>query len=255
MTSEKSVNVDEITSINKIKLVVTDAHTDSPDVAQSTDVAKSDHLANSDNAPKSANVAETTAQTRISSPVPAGAEKLASQPDPAEQIANPDKLLRELPVDEFFRVLEQATPEQLQTLIHTFERGARTRGGAAILNKVIEVPAEPRNLISILSWWEWRRPLYNLVVSLSGLPSVIVLSLCFGLPPVLTIMSGLCYLFFANLCYSLGTPAEMVARTCYKDKAETYGPVLLTLGTIFSVILTITLELIVVGFMFLGALH
>ncbi len=36
--------------------------------------------------------------------------------------------MRDLPADEFFRVLEQATPEQLQAIIHSFEKGARTKG-------------------------------------------------------------------------------------------------------------------------------
>ncbi|RTL35654.1 MAG: hypothetical protein EKK48_28645 [Candidatus Melainabacteria bacterium] len=254
MTSEKSVNVDEITSINKIKLVVTDAVVETEDGATQTTHSSQPPSSSQSATPikpmparQQEPAATQTASARSESDVET--EKIANE------IANPEKLMRELPVDDFFRVLEQATPEQLQTLIHTFERGARTRGGAAILKKVIEVPQEPRNLMSIIAWWEWRRPLYNLIVGLSGLPSVIALSLFFGLHLGLTVMSGLCYLFFANICYTLGTPAEVVARTCYKDKAETYGPVLLTLGTIFSVILTVTLELAVLGLMLLGAFH
>ncbi len=213
MTSDKSVNIEEITSLSKIKLVVTDSETHS--------------LQESNGVSSVGNV--------------------------RSEIDDPEKVMRELPVDDFFRVLEQATPEQLQALIHTFEKGARTKGGTAILRKVIEVPQEPRTTMSIISWWEWRRPLYNLVLAITELPSVLVLWLLIGLPLTVCVMSGLCYLFFANICYTLGTPAEMVARTCYKEKAETYGPVLLTLGTIFSVILTIALELVVVGFMCLGA--
>jgi hypothetical protein len=229
MTSDKSVNVEEITSLNKIKLVVTDPVTDSPATASSAE------------------------QDSISPPGKPVSSLDSKTEDNRNQIDDPERVLRELPVDEFFRVLEEATPEQLQTLIHTFEKGARTRGGSAILRKVIEVPKEPRTTMSIISWWEWRRPLYNLVLALAGLPSIFVLWLLLGLPLAVCVMSGLSYLFFANICYTLGTPAEMVARTCYKDKAETSGPVLLTLGTIFSVILTIVLELVVVGFMCLGA--
>lgn len=222
MTSEKSINVEEVTSLSKIKLVVTDSETHS--------------LEELNGAPTASKLAPTSTEGNVRS-----------------EIDDPEKVMRELPVDDFFKVLEQATPEQLQALIHTFEKGARTKGGTAILQKVIEVPNEPRTTMSIISWWEWRRPLYNLVLAITGLPSVLVLWLLIGLPLMLCVMSGLCYLFFANICYTLGTPAEMVARTCYKEKAETYGPVLLTLGTIFSVILTIALELVVVGFMCLGA--
>lgn len=84
---------------------------------------------------------------------------------------------------------------------------------------------------------------------LVGLPSIVILTMCFGWPLQVTIMSALVYLFMANVCYTLGTPAEMVARTIYREKAETYGPVLLTLGTIFSMLLTLILELGVVGVM------
>lgn len=254
MTSEKSVNVDEITSINKIKLVVTDAVAETADGATQT-TPSSQPPSSSQSATAIKPTPAMQQEPAVTQPASARSESDVETEKIANEIANPEKLMRELPVDEFFRVLEQATPEQLQTLIHTFERGARTRGGAAILKKVIEVPKEPRNLMSIIAWWEWRRPLYNLIVGLSGLPSVIALSLFFGLHLGLTVMSGLCYLFFANICYTLGTPAEVVARTCYKDKAETYGPVLLTLGTIFSVILTVTLELAVLGLMLLGAFH
>ncbi len=226
MTNDKTVNVEKITSANKIKLVVTDAD-EADDSAQSV-------------TPPAAVSLE-----------PQSDVKLESNAN-VHEIADVDKVMRELPVDEFFQVLERATPEQLQALIHTFEKGARTRGGTAILRRVIEVPKGHRSMMSIVAWWEWRRPLYNLVVGLSGVPSVLILWLIFGVPFMVVVMSGLAYLFLANICYTLGTPAEIVARTCYKEKAETYGPVLLTLGTIFSVVLTIALEIVVLGLMCLG---
>lgn len=253
MTNEKSVNVEEVTSVSKIKLVVTDSSTETSDVSIVTD--SSTKTSNDSDRSKQSTKASThhdngNAETKL-----ARNEIADAKPNVENEIADPEKVMRDLPVDDFFRVLEQATPEQLQALIHTFEKGARTKGGTAILRKVIEVPQEPRTLKSIILWWEWRRPLYNIAVGLSGLPSIIVLSLFFGLPLMVSVLSGLFYLFFANICYTLGTPAELVARTCYKDKAETYGPVLLTLGTIFSIILTIALECVVLGFMALNALH
>jgi hypothetical protein len=53
-----------------------------------------------------------------------------------------------------------------------------------------------------------------------------------GLPALLMAM---CYAVIANVCYSLGAPAELVAKVCWKEKAQHTGPVLLTLGTIFSI--------------------
>ncbi len=108
---------------------------------------------------------------------------------------------------------------------------------------MIKVPEGPRSLISTLLWWECRRPLYNVVVCLAGLPSVLILSL-FGMGQV-AIFAALVYAFFANICYCLGAPAEIVARVCFKEKAANNAPVLLTLGTVFSVLLTVTIELLV----------
>lgn len=256
MTNDKTVNVEKITSANKIKLVVTDA--DQADASmQSVTPAAAVSLEPESDVKLESNVnRESSANPHISAEQESNADQQSNieQENNAHvhEIADADKVMRELPVDEFFQVLERATPEQLQALIHTFEKGARTRGGTAILRRVIEVPKGHRSMMSIVAWWEWRRPLYNLVVGLSGVPSVLVLWLIFGVPLMVVVMSGLAYLFLANICYTLGTPAEIVARTCYKEKAETYGPVLLTLGTIFSVVLTIALEIVVLGLMCLG---
>ncbi len=234
MTNEYSVNLDETSTARKIKLVVTDSDPDvDPDVSQDTgseSVGKSVGQANAAPSQQSPAQVQPTIQTDSIS----------------QDITDPDKVMRDLPVDEFFRVLEQSTPEQLQTLIQTFEKGARTKGGSKLLQKVIEVPQEPRSIISILVWWEWRRPLYNVALCLAGLPSILILTL-FGITPLATLTCALCYMVFANICYTLGTPAEVVARACWKEKAANYGPVLLTLGTIFSVLLTIVLEVLVIA--------
>lgn len=245
MTKEKSVNTNELASAKQIKLVVTD------DVPEPN--IKGDELASGEF------VSKELASTEVASTGLAGSqsarEKHANEEpiDIEAQIANPDKVLKELPADEFFRVLEQSSPEQLQKLIQTFEKSARTTRGSKILNKIIDVPKEERSLLSIFLWWEWRRPLYNLAVGLAGLPSVILITLCFGYPLIVTVASGLCYLLMANICYSLGTPAEVVAKACWKEKAETYGPVLLTLGTIFSVLLTVAIEFLVLAFLLVNA--
>ena len=248
MTKEQTVNVDEVTSASKIKLVVTDIELEVSDTSVAQ--AASTPVSASTPAPAPTPLAPVLTPANVEAKIPANA--------PVEfdnTIDDADKVMRELPVDEFFKVLERSTPEQLQKLIHTFEKGARTKGGTKLLQKVIEVQKEPRSLLSILMWWEMRRPLYNIAVGLAGLPSVFVLVFLFGQPLMLVLISALAYMFLANLCYSLGTPAESVARTFYKDKAETYGPVLLTLGTIFSVLLTFMSEFAVVALMAFGLFH
>jgi hypothetical protein len=119
------------------------------------------------------------------------------------------------------------------------------------LQKIFDVPKGPRSVFSTLWWWECRRPLYNLAVVLAGLPSLLILSV-FGMGHSV-IFAALFYAFFANVCYCLGAPAELVARACWKERAENYGPVLLILGTIFSVILTVFLELLVCAIFILGS--
>lgn len=248
MTKEQTVNVDEVTSTNKIKLVVTDAI---PEAAESSigfkavvepkpeTVGKSETAAKSETAPETKAANDPTAAHSVEVDLPSA-------------IDDPEKVMHELPVDEFFKVLERSTPEQLQNLIHTFEKGARTKSGTKILQKVIEVQKEPRSFLSILMWWELRRPLYNIAVGLAGLPAAFALIVLFGYSIQVIFLEALGYMFLANVCYSLGTPAEIVARTFYKEKADTYGPVLLTLGTIFSVVLTFMIEFAVLAFVALG---
>lgn len=247
MTKEQTVSADEITSANKIKLVVTDVAAEAPESSASVDASAGERDSEKAFA-KEADERKTHSNesTALDAALEAGA---------SSAIDDPDKVMRELPVDEFFKVLERSTPEQLQNLIHTFEKGARTKSGTKILKKVIEVQKEPRSLLSILMWWELRRPLYNIAVGIAGLPAAFALIVLFGYSFQLIFLEALGYMFLANVCYSLGTPAELVARTCYKDKAETYGPVLLTLGTIFSVLLTFMIEFAVLAFVAMGVLR
>jgi hypothetical protein len=269
MANDKAIQIDEVTSARKIKLVVTDSVSSSE--SEST-IAPMQLAPNAsaqmavDTLPQPAPTIPTQQTPNIPTQfAPNSSDRLApntpptpisNQPDSdsdeiSDVIMDPEKLMRDLPVDEFFRVLEQSSPEQLQKLIHTFEKGARTKSGSKLVQKLISVPPEPRSLFSIVMWWEFRRPLYNIAVGLAGLPSLFLLKML-GEPMTAFVICAIFYGIFANVCYSLGTPAEMVAKACWKEKAENYGPVLLTLGTIFSVLLTIAIELIVISIVACG---
>ena len=50
-------------------------------------------------------------------------------------------------------------------------------------------------------------------------------------PFIAAIMGG----FGANLCYTGGWIAEILARRLWKDKASHFGPIMWTLGTLFSI--------------------
>lgn len=238
MPNENSVNQDDTASKSKINLVGTDAD---GAVAQktATDGGDQSHC--------------------LPSPPSLSWQNASAPASCVEQTAgiyqgnrDPERIMRDLPADEFLKVLEQSTPEQLQTIIHSFEKSTRTAGGAKWLQKIFEVPKGKRSIFSTLLWWESRRPLYNLTVGLAGLPSLLILSVV-GMGHSV-IFAALFYAFFANVCYCLGAPAELVARACWREKAESYGPVLLSLGTIFSVILTVFLELLVCAIFVLGAI-
>ncbi len=237
MPNENSARFDEIASQRKIDLVGTASDEDLADETQS-DVGDQTR-----NLPSPPTPALQHAPANVNS---------VDQPDSINQ-GNPDpkRIMHDLPADDFIRVLEQSTPEQLQTIIHSFEKETRTEGGAKWLQKMFDVPKGPRSIFSTLWWWESRRPLYNLAVGLAGLPSLLILP-AFGMGQSV-IFAALFYAFFANVCYCLGAPAELVARACWREKAENYGPVLLTLGTIFSVILTVFLELLVCAIFILGS--
>jgi hypothetical protein len=156
-----------------------------------------------------------------------------------------EKLMTTVPLDDFFKALEAATPAQLQSLVGTLEKGSKSKDGSDLWMKLIDVPAAgTRSIVSVLWWWECRRWLYNFCVGLIGLPFALLVGLLAHTVPNIAwaLMAGIvCYGIAANLCYSLGAPAELVARGCWKQRGEPYGPVLFTLGLIFSVILTIGL--------------
>lgn len=221
--NENSVNQGEVAAAPKVKLVTAESVCRNPE-----DVA---HLASVGQSVEAINNSKSQIESRPSS---------ATEGRTASDLR---KVMYDLTSDDFLRVLEESSPEQIQALVSTFEKTPRTTGGSGLWQKIAAVPQERWSLFSVLYWWECRRPFYNAAVCLSGLPSVLILSL-FGLwfPAIL---AALFYAICANVCYCLGAPAEVIARLCFKEKAAHSAPVLLGLGTIFSVMLTVALELLV----------
>ena len=146
-----------------------------------------------------------------------------------------------LSADEFLEVLEKATPEQLQAI------GAlskQTRVNTKLLPRwfanVLAAPAQHASVFSIFLWWEQRRLHYNLLVGLCGLPTLAVMWFVFHMPLNLLISGTIAYGCAANICYTIGSPAEMVAWLLWREKTSHLGPVFLSLGTIFSACLTLS---------------
>lgn len=97
----------------------------------------------------------------------------------------------------------------------------------------------PRNNWAVARWWESRRPLYNLVVGSAGLVTLGTVAYLLPGPPAMFVMFGLIYGTLANLCFSLGTLADLGMRWLLGDRGFVAGPVLFRYGTAFSVGLTL----------------
>ncbi len=114
---------------------------------------------------------------------------------------------------------------------------------ASLVEFLYPLPDYRRQPLTLLRWWESRRPIYNLCVGGAGLVTLASLwVITFGdfdpLHPA-TVMGVVAYGVGANLCYSLGWGFEMVARWMWGSQAPDLGPLLFRQGLIFSVGLTL----------------
>jgi len=104
----------------------------------------------------------------------------------------------------------------------------------------------PRSAWSIISWWESRRPVYNLVVGVAGLCAVTDHTVFGLLPPravppdiPLGAVGIVAYGVLANLCYSGGPALELYIRRRWGNGYAVVGPTLFRYGFVFSVGLTL----------------
>jgi hypothetical protein len=150
-----------------------------------------------------------------------------------------------LSADEFLEVLEKATPEQLQA-IGALSKQARVN--TKLLPRwfagALAAPAHHPTVFSILLWWEQRRVHYNMIVGLCGLPALAVMAFVFHMPFHFLVGGTIAYGCAANICYTIGSPAEMVAWLLWRDKASHVGPIFFSLGTIFSTCLTLSVAVL-----------
>lgn len=102
--------------------------------------------------------------------------------------------------------------------------------------------ANRRTTGSIISWWESRRPTYNLIVGSAGLVTLGVLRVISSLPPHLPMALDwrpvVAYAVLANVCYSFGWVLEAGAQRLWGDRVRPLGPPLFRQGVAFSVGLT-----------------
>jgi hypothetical protein len=115
----------------------------------------------------------------------------------------------------------------------------------SLIEQMYPLPDYRRTPLTLLRWWESRRPLYNRVVGGAGLITAAGVWLISALPPfaepipLLGILAGsVAYGVMANLFYTSGWLLEVLAVRMWGRGAPDLGPVLFRQGVIFSVGLT-----------------
>jgi hypothetical protein len=106
------------------------------------------------------------------------------------------------------------------------------------------LPAHRRTVLGIVTWWESRRLLYNLIVGACGLVTltvVVIASVVGGHDPLREspVIPVVAYGFMANLCYTLGPLIELTLERVWKDRILPVGPALFRQGLAFSIGLTL----------------
>jgi len=109
-----------------------------------------------------------------------------------------------------------------------------------------------------IGWWEARRVPFNLIVGITGIITCIVVSVVglgaeilfqseFGLPdpPLFALIGVVIYGLLANVCFTGGWILELIVRKAWPQEADRFATLSLSLGVIFSVLLTLAPAIVV----------
>jgi len=110
----------------------------------------------------------------------------------------------------------------------------------------------PERTWDVIAWWESRRIPYNLIVGASGIASAIVMLItgfvtdhfvgeAIGVPgsPFFAMVAVIVYGIMANICFTGGWILELLSRRIWGARAEAFGEIAFTWGTLGSVFLTL----------------
>jgi hypothetical protein len=110
----------------------------------------------------------------------------------------------------------------------------------------------PERTWDVIVWWESRRIPYNLIVGATGVASAIVMLLtglvtehvvgdAIGVPesPLFAIFAVIIYGIMANICFTGGWILELLSHRIWGARAEAFGEIAFTWGTLCSVLLTL----------------
>jgi hypothetical protein len=109
----------------------------------------------------------------------------------------------------------------------------------------------PERTWDVIAWWESRRIPYNLIVGAAGIASAIVMLItgfvtehvigeAIGVPgsPFFAVLAVIAYGIMANICFTGGWILETLSRRIWGARAEAFGEIAFTWGTLCSVLLT-----------------
>jgi hypothetical protein len=129
----------------------------------------------------------------------------------------------------------------------------RKQFGAARASLLCRREAPLTSAWETIGWWEARRIPYNFIVGTAGILTCVVLGVIgiaasllfnsdFGMPdpPLFAVFGVLFYGIAANICFTGGWVVELVVRAFWPKEAGRFASLSLTLGVIFSVLLTLT---------------
>ena len=129
-----------------------------------------------------------------------------------------------------------------------------------LLGRLVAQRTGAPSYVAIVLWWEARRVPYNIIVGVTGLiSSVVIVAVAFtceswggapiGLPdpPALAVVGVVLYGMLANVCYTGGWITEVLVARLWAIDTSRFGPIAFTLGTAFSVLLTLALAVLVVA--------
>jgi hypothetical protein len=147
--------------------------------------------------------------------------------------------LAEMSADEFLKLLDEGSAEQLLELSKVDEpEHATTPAKLPWFREALAVPDGERTVPAIFMWWEGRRMPYNALVAFCGLP--FAFALLHFMPFMFVVLGVVGYGISANVCYTLGPLAEIVVSKLFGiQRSKRLAPELLALGTIFSLLVTI----------------
>jgi hypothetical protein len=116
---------------------------------------------------------------------------------------------------------------------------------ASLVSEVLfPLPAIRRTPVGILTWWESRRLIYNVIVGVTGIITLGVIGAISFIPPGLPrlmppIAAILAYGVLANVCYTFGPFVEIALERLWRERVLPVGPALFRQGLAFSVGLTL----------------